>query len=73
MKLFVERIKNDFDYEWAYSREPVYFKTFLWFLLFWGLIVKGLFCVLLFVTVPIWILPYFVWWNKKQRSNNNAE
>lgn len=71
MKDFIKRIKDDYEYDWKYDEEPVYFKAFLWFALLWYEVGKFLFGVLCFVTVPIWILPYFIWWNKKKRSNNN--
>lgn len=66
MKYFIKRIKNDYECEIAYKKEPIYFKAFLWFAVLVCGIVVFLFGAVCFVTVPIWIIPYFIWWRNKE-------
>ena len=75
MRDFIERIKNDWNDEWAYKQEPLFFKAFLWpaMIIYW--IVKVIFIILAGITSPLWIVPYMIVWirkNKKQNSNSNA-
>ena len=70
MKEFIKRIKNDWKYESYFDDEPFYFKVFMVFLYMFHFIYKIIYAVLCFVTVPIWILPYYFYW--KKRSDNNV-
>lgn len=68
MKEFIERIKDDWNKETFYNDEPLYFKVFLFFIGMFYLILKAVYIVLCFVTVPIWILPYYIFWKRKGRE-----
>lgn len=66
MKYFIKRIKRDLDNDKCYNSEPIYFKSFLYFVVLICFVGKGVFALLSFVTVPIWIIPYFIWWRNKE-------
>ena len=73
MRDFIERIKNDWNDEWAYKQEPLFFKAFLWpaIAIYW--IAKVIFVILAGATSPLWIVPYMIYWirkNKKKKSSN---
>lgn len=72
MKEFIERIKDDWEYETEFNREPFYFKVFLFFVFLFYFIFKGVYAVLCFVTVPIWILPYYIFWKNRNKGDNNV-
>ena len=66
MKNFIKRIKDDFEYYELYEREPLFFKAFLWFVMFFVFTVD-------FITVPLWIILYAIYWcckNKKGGGDN---
>lgn len=73
MKKFVERIKNAYNDEWHFDREPLFFKAFIVFgsIFYWiGSIIFGIIAA---VTSPIWIIPYAIYWIKNNKDENDDE
>ena len=71
MKDFIKRVSNALIYEDSFVIEPLFFKVFVFFVgVFVGLFAI-FFCVAAFITVPLWIVPYTIYWchkNKKKKG-----
>lgn len=68
MKAFFERIEKAYNSQGAWNREPLFFKVFMIFaVLVWGLL-KVVYCILAFITVPLWIVPYMIFWIRKEKK-----
>lgn len=61
MEDFINRIKKDFEYASHYDREPLFFKVFLWFVLVTVGIIKIIYCAVVLISIPLWIIPYMVY------------
>ena len=62
MKKFINRVSNALNYERDFNNEPLYFKVFVVFCFCFRVVAIIIYCVLCFLTVPIWIVPYMVWY-----------
>lgn len=67
MKRFIKRIKDAYNNEIDYKREPLFFKCFLWFTYIPFCIFYALGVLVIFVTVPLWIVPYAICWIRSKR------
>ena len=61
MRDFIERIRRAYNYKSAWDKEPLFFKTFMWVLVIVSLILQLIYCVVVAVTIPIWIVPYIIY------------
>lgn len=73
MKEFIYRVKNGLNFERSYDNEPLFFKIFLYFTYVFVIVGKAIFCVACFFTVPIWILPYMIYYCKANKSGGEDE
>jgi hypothetical protein len=65
MERFIKRMKDAWNNLEAYDREPLFFKVFMFFAICVGLLCKLAYCIVIFFTVPLWIVPYVIYWCKK--------
>lgn len=70
MKDFIDRIKMSSEYERNFKKEPLFFKVFIIFVWIFEFVGKGIFCILCFLTVPIWIVPYTIWWCQTNKTRS---
>ena len=61
MKDFIERVRNAYNYEWHWDKEPLFFKTFVVVVVLISLIVKAIYCIVAAITIPVWIVPYIIY------------
>ena len=67
MKKFIKRIKDAYQYQWAWEQEPWFFKAFMvaFIIPYW--LLKAVFVVVAGLTSPLWIVPYTIWWIKNNK------
>jgi hypothetical protein len=71
MKLFFERIRNAYNNERDYEREPLFFKAFMWVIVMVWYVLIALYVIIAAVTSPLWIVPYMIYWTKKHNIKKN--
>jgi hypothetical protein len=67
MKKFIERIRDAYEYQWAWQMEPWFFKAFMVALIIPYALFKVVLVVVTGLTSPLWIVPYAIWWTKKNK------
>ena len=67
MKKFIERIRDAYENQWAWQREPWFFKAFMVTFFIPYLLFKVVLVVVVGLTSPLWIVPYAIWWTKKNK------
>ena len=72
MKAFINRLKEAFKYEHVYDTEPLPIKiivgTFTGFCILFFLV----FMLILVATIPLWIIPYMIYWIKKEKKDDQT-
>ena len=68
MKDFIDRIKKDFEFVSHYDRESLFFKVFLWIAYITVGVAKIIYCVVVLISIPLWIIPYMVYWCHKRKK-----
>jgi hypothetical protein len=72
MKAFFNRLKEAFKYEYVYDNEPfpiqIIVGTFTGFYMLFLLA----FMLILVATVPLWIIPYMIYWIKKEKKDDRT-
>jgi hypothetical protein len=66
MKRFVKKIKAIILYENEYINASLFMRIITWFSVLMYAIVWVIMVVVLSITLPVWIIPYVVWWCKKE-------
>lgn len=66
MKRFVKKIKAIILYENEYINASLFMRIITWFSVMIYAIVWVIMVVVLSITLPVWIIPYVVWWCKKE-------
>lgn len=68
MKAFIERLKNAYKYEWAYDDEPLPIQIIVGVFTCIYMILLFVYIVVLAVTCPLWVIPYAIYWIKKEKK-----
>lgn len=68
MKNFIKRIKDAYNYDYAWANEPLFFKVFLMILGLFGGLLMLLYMMVVAVTVPLWIVPYMIYWIRRNKK-----
>lgn len=68
MRAFINRIKEDYNNDWAWDREPLYFKALMLAIVLPYWISKAIFAIVAFLTAPIWGIPYAIWWTRRNKE-----
>ena len=68
MKKFVKQMKSIFDSDCAYAKASLPMKLIAHFVDVICSVVRSTAVVIMFVTVPVWAIPYAIWWCAKRRS-----
>lgn len=68
MKEFIERMREAYIYDYAWSNEPLFFKVFMFVSILIGFILKVIYCVVVAVTIPLWIVPYIIYFTRRSRK-----
>ena len=67
MGKFIERIRDAYNYDYAWENEPLFFKAFMVIAVVPYWLLKLVYCSVVGVTFPLWIVPYAIWWTKKNK------
>ena len=67
MRKFIERIKDAYTYDWAWAKEPLFFKAFLVALCIPTGVCKAIFAIVVGITFPLWIVPYAIVWSRRNK------
>ena len=67
MQKFIERIKHAWDSQYAWTREPLFFKAFMVVLTSLYGLFKLIFAIVTGITSPLWIVPYAIYWTNKNK------
>lgn len=65
MKEFINRVREAYEYDWAWVNEPLFFKAFLVAFFIPMQVFKFIYAIVVGITFPLWIVPYVIWWKKK--------
>lgn len=68
MRDFIERVRKAYNSPSAWDREPLFFKTFMWVLIVVGGILKLIYCAVVSVTIPLWIVPYIIYSTRRNKD-----
>lgn len=68
MKQFIDRVREAFDSEYAWAREPLFFKTFVAVFAVVLFILKVIYCFIVAVTIPLWVVPYIIYYTRRSRK-----
>lgn len=68
MRDFIKRIRDAYEYEWAWRNEPIFFKAFMIAIVTPYWVFKTIYAIVAFVTSPLWIVPYAIWWTRRNRK-----
>lgn len=69
MRAFFKRLKEAYKYEYVYDTEPLPIKIIVGVFTCVYMIFLLVFVCILAVTVPLWIIPYMIYWIKKEKNN----
>lgn len=67
MRKFIKRVTNAYQYEHEFDKEPLFFKSFIALLVVLYYIFIFIYAIVAFVTSPLWVIPYAIWWTRKNR------
>ena len=67
MREFIERVRKAYYSPSAWDSEPLFFKTFMWVLAIVGLILSAIYCIVVAVTIPLWIVPYIIYYTRRRK------
>ena len=68
MREFIRRVERAYNSQSAWDREPLFFKTLMWVLVIIGVILKAIYCIIVAVTIPVWIVPYIIYSTRRNRN-----
>ena len=69
MRDFIKRVRRAYDSQSAWDSEPLFFKTLMWVIVVLGLILKAIYCVVVAVTIPLWVVPYIIYSTRRNRND----
>lgn len=67
MRKFIDRMRDAYEYDWAWANEPLFIKAFLIVMVIPCWLLKVIFAIIAGVTSPLWIVPYAIWWTRKNK------
>lgn len=68
MKAFIKRLKEAFKYDHVYDTEPLPIKIIVGTFTGFYMIFLLAFMMVLVVTVPLWIVPYMIYWIRRNKE-----
>ena len=68
VKKFVEQMNSIFESDSAYIKASLPMKLIAYFVDVIYSVVRLIAVVIMFVTVPVWAIPYAIWWCAKRRN-----
>lgn len=72
MGAFFNRLKEAFKYEYVYDDEPLPIKIIVGVFACIYMILALAFLMVSVVTVPLWIIPYMIYWIKKEKKDDQT-
>lgn len=68
MRRFIDRIHEakEYDYAWATASLPL--KVIVLAVSFFETLLQGFIVIAMTITLPLWIVPYVVIWNRRNKK-----
>ena len=68
MRKFIDRIREakEYDYAWATASLPL--KVIVFAALFFETLLQVFIIIAMTITLPLWIVPYVVIWNRRNKK-----
>lgn len=68
MRKLINRIHEAMEYDWAWATASLPLKVIVFAVLFFETLLQGFIVIAMTITLPLWIVPYVVIWNRRNKK-----